>query len=362
MNSQRSMIQIPTWHRVHPDFRLNGVHYGFDELQEIGYSLVKEGRPFEVSIGDFLMDWASERPTLDVFTSGSTGNPKRISVKKEHMVNSARATEAYFNLEPGDLALLCLPCTGIAGKMMLVRAMVLGLALDYVEPSSSPIFGAKQYNFVAMVPLQVQKSLNQLDKIKILLIGGAPISHSLRKKLETPSTDIFETYGMTETLTHVAVKSISKGSDYFETLPNVAISKDDRGCLVIQAHDISDTEIITNDIVELIDTQKFTWLGRYDSIINSGGIKLIPEQIEEKLAGLIESRFFVAGVPDAKLGQKLILVVEGEEAMDSTLFEDIKSMGSFDTYEIPKEVHWLKAFTETNTGKIHREKTLLQIP
>ncbi len=352
------MMQSPTWHSIHPDFKLNGVHYGFDELQEIGYSLVKEGRPFEVSIGDFLMDWASERTTLDVFTSGSTGNPKRITIKKEHMVNSAHSTGAYFDLDSGDSALLCLPCTGIAGKMMLVRAMVLGLALDYVEPSSSPLFGTKRYDFVAMVPLQVQKSLHHLNRIKTLLIGGAPISNSFRKKLETLSTQTFETYGMTETLTHVAVKSISNGSDCFETLPGISIYKDDRDCLVIQAPNISDAEIVTNDIVELISVDTFKWLGRYDSIINSGGVKLIPEQIEEKLSKLIEPRFFVTGVPDATLGQKLVLVVEGAQKSDSDLLKQIKNLNSLNNYEIPKEIHNVKSFEETSTGKVDRNKTL----
>lgn len=354
-------MQIPIWHRVHPDFKMNGVHYGFDELQEIGYSLVKEGRPFEVSIGDFLMDWASERPTLDVFTSGSTGNPKRITIKKEHMVNSARTTGAYFDLDSGDSALLCLPSTGIAGKMMLVRAIVLGLTLDYVEPSSSPMFSTKQYDFVAMVPLQVQKSLKHLDKIKTLLIGGAPISVSLRRELETLSTHVFETYGMTETLTHVAVKPVSKGSDHFEALPGVTISTDDRDCLVIQSPNIFDDKVVTNDIVELINADTFKWLGRYDSVINSGGVKLIPEQIEEKLAKLIEPRFFVAGLPDAALGQKLVLVVEGEQKSHSHLLQKIRTMDGLGNYEVPKEIHSIKSFEETSTGKVDRNKTLARL-
>ena len=356
-------MENPTWHNIHPNFRLNGIHYTIEDLLEIGYGLVKEGDSFEIPLGEFLSDWISESPTLQVLTSGSTGKPKKIVLKKEQMVNSAMATGAYFKLKPGNSALLCLPSSGIAGKMMLVRAMVLGLHLDYVEPSSTPMENSdKSYDFVAMVPLQVQSSLQQLDQIKTLIIGGASVDASLKEKLYNLSTAVYETYGMTETITHVAVKRLGKGApDHFETLPMVSISRDDRGCLVINAPSISDVEIVTNDLVELVDKSHFIWLGRYDSVINSGGIKLVPEQIEKKLTPLIQSRFFVAGLPDKILGQRLVLVVEDAECDKEGLLQKIKASKDIGKYQVPKEVFCVNAFLETKSKKVDRSKTLKTI-
>lgn len=365
-----------TWRNIHPKFKLNGFRHRFEDLTEIGYSLIKEGEPHEVDMGAFLLDWISKGPTLEVGTSGSTGTPKTIVLKKAHMVQSAMATGQYFNLEPGDAALLCLPCSGIAGKMMLVRAMVLGLELDYVQPSSEPLTNLnKTYEFSAMVPLQAEKSLGQLCQINKLLIGGAPVTFDLRQKLKLVSSDIFETYGMTETITHIAVKKIANehvkssvtqpndqaAETYFEILPNITVTLDDRSCLVIHAPSISDQKVITNDRVELIDASKFRWLGRYDSIINSGGVKLFPEQIEEKLSQIIASRFFVAGAPDNKLGEKLILLVEGKEPSKPDLSTKIRALEGLGKYEKPKEIHFIESFAETVSGKIDRNKTLQKI-
>lgn len=357
----------PIWHNIHPDFKLNGVHYKYDELQEVGYSLVKEGEGHEVPIGEFLLDWSSERPTVDVFTSGSTGTPKSIKIKKLYMVNSAISTGKYFALSSGDTALLCLPCSGIAGKMMLVRAMVLGLQLKTVEPSSKPLSDLDgNFDFVAMVPVQAENSLKQLSRIRTLIIGGAPISHPLKEALKTVTTAVFETYGMTETVTHIAAKRLNDGSTkpggrIFEALPNIFLSKDNRDCLVISAPKLSDYEVVTNDVVYLISESTFEWLGRYDTVINSGGIKLIPEQIEKKLSAIITVRFFVAGIPDVSLGQKLVLLIESTQSNPEKLFNQIKGLKDLGKYEVPKEIFPLKAFEETESGKIQREKTLLRI-
>ena len=356
-------MENPTWHNIHPDFRLNGAKHSKGSLFELGDDLLKSGIPYQKSIGAFLQDWVSEQTTIKVQTSGSTGTPKTIVLKKEHMVNSALATGAYFDLQPEQKALLCLPCTGIAGKMMLVRAMVLGLQLDDVEPSSKPLQDKVQtYDFVAMVPLQVQSSLMQMHQVKQLIIGGAPVDSGLRSELTKLSVHAYETYGMTETITHIAVKRIAEElSNSFEVLPSISISQDERGCLVIDAPKISDKKIITNDLVELINENRFNWLGRYDSIINSGGIKLVPEMIEEKLSGLIRTRFFVAGLPDETLGQKLVLVVEGKPIVEQELLKDIKGLKDISKYEVPKAIYFVKAFKETSTQKVDRTKTLEEI-
>ena len=334
----------------------------FNDLDEVSYSLIKEGEPYQRVLGEFLLDWIDKETTIPIKTSGSTGIPKKILLEKQHMVNSAMATGTFFDLYPGNTALLCLPGNYIAGKMMLVRAMVLGLELDWIAPSSTPLRSFETcYHFCAMVPVQLENSLDQIDHIKTVIVGGAPISKSLKVKIQDKKTDIFETYGMTETITHIAIKKVNHGAeDYFKTLPNVKVYSDERDCLVISAPDINAEPIITNDIVDLISDTKFNWLGRYDNIINSGGVKLIPEQIERKLAPIIDGRFFVAGIPDEKLGQKLILLVE-ENFENYELVEKVKSLETLEKYEIPKDILFLENFTETENGKISRMSTLQHI-
>ncbi|MDT0607369.1 AMP-binding protein [Croceitalea rosinachiae] len=350
---------------VHKNFKLNGQSFSQEELIEIGYSLIKEGEEHEISIGGFLLDWFNDSIEIIVQTSGSTGIPKQISLKKSQMVNSALATGNFFRLKPGDSALLCLSADFIAGKMMLVRAIVLGLELDIVAPSSNPLLNnSNTYNFCAMVPMQAKNALENLNQIKTLILGGAAVSSSLKQSLEGLITNCFETYGMTETITHIAARNLSNEKSLdevlFHTLPNIIISTDNRECLVIDAPKISDSTIVTNDIVELIGDNSFKWLGRFDNIINSGGIKLIPEQIEAKLFGFFENRFFVAGIPDKSLGQKLILIVEGERKYDE-IIQSIKSLGLLSKYEIPKEVFIAPSFVETKNGKVDRPKTLVLI-
>ena len=353
------------WHNIHPDFKLNGNHYSVEDLLEVGYSLIKEGATYETSIGDFLLDWISSKPTLEVFTSGSTGRPKKIELQKQHMINSARATGTFFELKPKNKALLCLPCTSIAGKMMLVRSMILGWHLDYMEPSSSPLAGiTNEYDFGAMVPLQAQNSLAYLERIKTLIIGGAQVNNELRVRLSGLSIKAFETYGMTETITHIAVSRIRAEHTHesiFEVLPDISISLDERNCLVIEGPKISDTKIVTNDVVELIDKKHFKWLGRFDTIINSGGVKLIPEQIERKLSAIIPKRFFVAGLPDDSLGQRLVLLIEDSKCDKDKLLKEIKAMKSLSKFEVPKQIFCLESFNETSSGKIQRQKTLKHV-
>lgn len=335
--------------------------YTVADLKELGYSLIKEGEEFERAIGDFLLDWFNDRPTLSLGTSGSTGDPKIIEVRKAHMINSALATGAFFKMGAGTRALLCLPSKFIAGKMMLVRAMFLGWDLHGIRPASAPLIPlGKDYDFCAMVPLQVQNSLSRLHRIGTLLVGGAPLPPELRSRLSGEAIRAYETYGMTETVSHIALREIDDNlvdGTGFKALPEVVFSQDQRDCLVIQAPKIFDGTITTNDVVRLISDTEFQWLGRHDHIINSGGIKLIPEQIELKLSPLFSSRFFVAGIPDKTLGQKLVLLIEGE--IDSELLlQNIRGLKSLSKYEVPKEIYSVPHFLETENEKIRREATL----
>ncbi len=347
---------------MHPQFKLNGYSYNNETLREVATTLFRDGKPYEQAIGDFLQHWLNTSKTIAVSTSGSTGSPKKISLKKEYMINSALATGSFLNINPGDSALLCLSAEFIAGKMMLVRALVLGLDLDTVAPTSKPLQSlSKSYDFCAMVPLQAQNSLPDLNSVKTLILGGAPVSSGLAQELKALHTNIYETYGMTETVSHIGLKQITsegllENSSYFQTLPNVSIAVDNRDCLVITAPRVSDKKIVTNDLVRLKDPTRFTWLGRYDNIINSGGIKLIPEEIEAKLAASLNHRFFIAGVPDAELGEKVVLFVEGRQD-GQLLLEKLKANKALTRFEIPKEVVTVVTFKETKNGKVDRMAT-----
>lgn len=344
-----------SYKNVHNLFKLNGVHLDKSELCTAAYYLIKEGDAFEKSIGDFLLDWFDNKPYIDLHSSGTTGEPKIIKTSKQSMVNSALATGDFFELSPGDKALYCLPTRYIAGKMMLVRSFILGLEIDFVAPSSHPLAKNRtKYDFVAMVPLQAQNSLAGLKNVRKMIVGGAKMSKSLEKDLIKTKAEVYETYGMTETVSHIAAKKV--GDKAFSLLPDIKISQNDKNCLVIDAPKISEESIITNDLVEILNENQFVFLGRVDNVINSGGIKLIPEQIEEKLSTEIGSRFFVGGIPDSVLGEKLILVIEGEKsALDEVAFEML------DKYEKPKEVFYVSKFIETENGKIKRKEILESI-
>lgn len=342
----------PTYENVHNLFKLNGFHLDKEDLCRVAYSFIKEGEDFEKPVGDFLLDWFDGKNYIEMETSGTTGTPKTISISKQAMVDSALATGDFFDLQPGNKALQCLPVKYVAGKMMLVRAMILGLDLEFVAPSSHPLRNNEnEFDFVAMVPLQAQNSIAELKKVKKMIVGGAAINKTLEKQLLKLPTEVYETYGMTETITHIAARKL--GEKAFTVLPDVTISYDDRNCLVIHAPRISPDVIVTNDIVELVNENQFIFLGRMDNVINSGGIKLIPEQIEEKLAGKIHQRFFISSKPDKELGHKVVLIIEGDQQQfDESLYE------ALDKYEKPKEIIFISKFKETTTGKLLRKETI----
>ncbi len=345
----------PTYNNVHNQFQLNGFHLDKDDLCRVAYSFIKEGEEYERSVGHFLLDWFDHHTDIEVNTSGTTGNPKTIRIDKQAMVNSALATGDFFDLHPGNKVLHCLPAKYIAGKMMFVRGFILGLDMDFVAPSAHPLENNDtKYDFAAMVPLQASNSLDKLKNVKKTIIGGVKISKSLEESLSKIPCEFYETYGMTETITHIAAKRV--GEVAFTVLPNVTISYDEKNCLVIHAPRISEDVIVTNDLVQLVNENQFVFLGRVDNMINSGGIKLIPELVEEKLSNKIGQRFFVAGQLDEVLGEKLILVIEGEHfAIDEKIFS------SLDKYEHPKEIIFVPKFKETANGKILRKETLAKI-
>jgi O-succinylbenzoic acid--CoA ligase len=345
------MINTVTYKNVHNFFKLNGYHLTKEDLCRVAYSFIKEGEDYEQAVGEFLLDWFDDKGYIDMYTSGTTGLPKKIRIEKEAMVQSAIATGDFFGLQPGNRVLHCLPTNFVAGKMMFVRSFILGLDMDFAAPSSNPLeHNDEIYDFAAMVPLQAKNSIKKLANIKKVIIGGVKIHKPLELELAKLPIQIYETYGMTETITHIAAKKI--GEEAFSTLPNVTVSVNENQCLVVLAKNISNEKIVTNDIVNLISDTQFVWLGRFDNVINSGGIKLMPEQIEDKLTELISRRYFINGEPDDILGEKVVLYIEGE-----TMKLDESVFNTLDKYEKPKEVVFIPKFKETATGKIMRAES-----
>jgi len=340
-----------THKNVHNLFKLNGYHLTKEDLCRVAYSFIKEGEDFEQAVGDFLLDWFDDKSYIDMYTSGTTGEPKTIRVEKNAMVQSALSTGDFFGLEPGDRVLHCLPTNYVAGKMMFVRSFILGLDMDFVAPSSNPLENNdKKYDFAAMVPLQAKNSIKKLINIKKVIIGGVKVHKSLEQELVKLPIEIYETYGMTETITHIAAKKI--GVEAFTTLPNVTVSVNENQCLEILAKNIGNEKIVTNDVVKLISDTQFVWLGRFDNVINSGGIKIMPEQVESKLSTLIPRRYFINGESDDTLGEKVVLYVEGDAIkIENSVFD------ALDKYEKPKEIVFIPKFKETATGKIMREES-----
>jgi len=344
---------------IHPSFTLNGQKFNAFQLYKFAKELEKSGEHFEIQIGKFLKQWLDESDSVLVKTSGSTGTPKKIQLSKQQMVNSAKATGVFFKLPENTTALLCLPANYIAGKMVLVRAMVLGWDLHIVAPEKDAITQYdNEYDFVAMVPYQVHHSIKSLNKIKKLIIGGGAISEKLNQELQSVNTEVFATYGMTETITHIAVRRINglaKTNEY-TALPNVKFSLNEQECLVINAPEVSNKAVITNDMVQLNSPTTFEYLGRIDNVINSGGVKLFPEQIEAKLSPHINCSFIITSERDEVLGERVVLILENESNdISSNISEAFQNLSS---YERPKKVYTFSKFPFTETGKIKRKEVI----
>ncbi|MBV2166067.1 MAG: AMP-binding protein [Kaistella sp.] len=324
---------------------------------------------FEEKVISFLKEWQSDSTKVPVQTSGSTGIPKVFEIEKSKMLNSARMTCNFLNLKEGDTALLCLPVQYISGKMMVVRALERKLKLSVVTPSAKPVQNLDvTIDFCAMSPLQVENSLDQIHFIKNLIIGGAQVSQSLKNKIsqslkdKNTETTVYETYGMSETLSHIALKQIYPVSEeYFSVFKGIEIAWDERRCLKISAPALHPEILQTNDLVKLKDDRHFKFLGRIDNVINSGGLKIHPEELESLLHSYIPREAAFLGVNDEKLGQKLVLVIEGEQNKDLTsqLDEALKETEkTFSKNHLPKTIHFIPVFPRIPNGKLNRKELL----
>jgi O-succinylbenzoic acid--CoA ligase len=311
---------------------------------------------WKMDVFRFILDFFSDSEFIFQETSGSTGTPKTIQLSKQAMLKSAENTFAFFQLEKDQKAVLCLPVKYIAGKMMIVRAILAEMNLILIEPAGIPDFSnLGKIDFCAMVPMQAAKLLEQKKwpDLKTLILGGAETNQQLIEKLQSVKTEVFETYGMAETCSHIALKRINgkNQEEYFTILPEIKISLDNRDCLEIEAPFLNE-KIITNDIVELVSENKFSWIGRFDTVINSGGIKIQPEVIEKKITEILQKPCVILGKPDELLGQKVVLIIESEPEDPRIILKKLAPF--FEKKMLPKTVLFMKSLPRNKSFKIDR--------
>ena len=333
-----------------------------------------------MTLEDFLSEWNNDSDTVLVHTSGSTGKPKPMMVEKKRMLNSARITCDFLGLKPGDSALLCMSLDYIAGKMVVVRSIERHLHLISVSPSGHPLKDVdEEITFAAMVPMQVYNTLQvpeereRLTHIRHLIIGGGAIDASLEKELQAlpGNIAIWSTYGMTETLSHIALRRINgdESSEWYQPFDSVHISQTEEGCLVIDAPQVCAETLVTNDIVEIepyiynkVEKLRFRIKGRKDNVICSGGIKIQIEEVETLLKPHLEKPFMLAKKKDGKFGEIAVLLTEDEdikkvEATVRRLLSDESEKSSDHKkykYWIPKEFRYVEHLPLTETGKPKR--------
>lgn len=323
---------------------------------------------------DFMKLWLGDTTDFELQTSGSTGVPKTINVTRVQLSSSARLTGQALGLGAGTKALVCLNIAYVAGMMMLVRGMELGWNLSIMEPVSNPFIhleGNKHFDFTALVPMQLSACMeDELAKENIprlgkILLGGAPVGLALLKQIQDLQTPVYHSYGMTETVSHIALKTLNgkDQNDFYLFLSEVVGGVDDRNCLFISGPMTNGVIVQTNDLVEMNPTGTgFKWIGRADNVINSGGVKIVLDTVDDQIAHVLfrlklSNNYFTWYQEDEKLGQKLVLFVEGnaEIISDKTLLAEIRKEVS--TYQTPKHVYFVNRFEKTPTDKTDKRRT-----
>ncbi|RIJ42360.1 AMP-binding protein [Pontibacter oryzae] len=358
---------------------LNGKKFYYDEIAAYSFRNSIPLNGYETKTLEFCRNWLNGLQAFPIQTSGSTGVPKTINLTRQQMEASARKTLKLLNITPGDCTFVCLNTEFVAGMMMLVRGFIGELEMIIVEPIGNPlqlVSSDTALDFASFVPMQLHtileqtpERLEQLNKAKAILIGGAPVTPTQQRELQSISAPIYHTYGMTETASHIALRKLNNpgAAEYYEVLKNVEIGQDKRGCLTIKGDVTNNEQLVTNDLVELLTPTRFRWIGRADNTINTGGVKVQTEKVELAIAEALADwenspRFFIAPQPDEVLGDRIILVVEGNplaQADEETLFTRLRSL--LKKFEVPKQVYYSKSFSETATGKLNRQGTLQKL-
>ncbi len=352
------MEVVKSWISKYNSIKLNGLKFSLDDIENFRPYSDDE---FEIRIFDFISEWKSTSSEIIQKTSGTTGAPKELRLSKDLLIQSALNTGKILELKENDKIFLCLPVDYIAGKMMIVRAIILNLQLYSQMPSSNPVI-EQDYDFSAFTPMQIENVINKdktsLNRIKKIIIGGAPVSSELIETLQSINSQCYETFGMSETGSHIALKKLNNEgkSEFFEVLEGIEISVNEENQLIISSEKMNIKDLVTNDIVNILDHNKFLWIGRKDNLINSGGVKISPEYIENKLKPFIQNRFFIFSIKDKVYNELPAILIEGEKNENiGELFQ--RELSKF---EIPKHVYYLKNFVFTESGKVNRKETIVQ--
>jgi len=347
--------------------KINGVSFEGDALfDHCKKKLSQESiQPWEKHIYEFILELLSEDDFIKVNTSGSTGKAKTIELSKNTLIQSAKLTAEFLDVKKDMNALLCLSAEYIAGKIMIVRAFVSGLNLICVEPDGNPLKNIqRKIDFAAMIPLQVANSLKsekeKLENISKLIIGGGRVDPKLHQRIINFPNEVYATFGMTETATHIALKKLNteNPNEHYKCLSGIEISETINHCLQIDAAHISNQPIKTNDIVTVFSETEFEIIGRMDNIINTGGLKISPEELEQKISSFIDKNILITSLPDEELGEKMILLIENGKTNLNLLYNLWVELDShLDKHEIPKQIDFMRAFKYTKSGKIDRSLT-----
>lgn len=323
------------------DKHIGNIHYCTDEAER------------------FIRQWYDDRTYIEAHTSGSTGSPKLIRLLKSDMMVSAECTNRFFNIGRRSILYCPLSADYIAGKMMIVRAILSGAELWMGEPSNNPqLPDSENFDLIALVPTQVKSLLGSKGSRKIgnLLIGGSALQEDIAAIVAKSRVDAYVSYGMTETCSHVALRKVSYEADeIYEAIDDISFSTDGRGCLVIRSDKRSFGQLVTNDVVELLDSRHFQWLGRYDNVINSGGIKVFPEEIETQIRGCIPSEieYYITKTTDPKWGETPMLVISKDTGENEKLLERARNAVSHKAMR-PHGI-LVKDIARTSSGKIIRK-------
>ena len=350
--------------------RLNLNSFDKEWMLQYAYTHLRDNwspAPWKKDLMYFLIDWYSQKETVTATTSGSTGTPKTIELQKKFMEVSARLSIDFFGLQPGSKVLLALPAKYIAAKMLVVRSIAGRFDLYCIEPSGYPFskFTPPELDFASFTPAQLDALLQTEEGrafaggIHNILLGGGPIPQSLEEKIKELQTDVWHSYGMTETMSHIALRKVNgkNATRAFYPLKGVTLEESAGGCLKITAPALGIYGLETNDMVTFDNKGGFTVRGRKDNVINSGGIKLFPEILEQKIEPLIKTPFYVTAKPHERYGEVPVLVIESEPWPEKRTGDLKKAMeGILNRNEIPKETYFIPAFKRTASGKVIRVK------
>jgi O-succinylbenzoic acid--CoA ligase len=349
--------------------RINGNTYGDEAAlaKRCAFMLNdKQLEAWESIIWQRISDWINpELTTLEIFSSGSTGTPKAISHKKQFIQSSAELSMEALDIAPGGHSFLAIPAKHVGGMMLIIRSLIHGLALWYTAPHIRiNLNTAEKISLCSITPLQALALLESEDssnlffnQVEIILIGGAVISPAINQWLQSISSLCYESYGMTETISHIALRKINgpDRQDFFTALPGVSLMQEADQSLSIHAPSIGVEHLHTNDIVEWLGDGRFRFLGRKDNVINSGGLKIYPEALELELSSSIFSPFAICGIPSEKYGEEVVLVLEGNP--DFLQLEAVESIiTALKRPDRPRSVLVVDSFPRTENGKILRKQ------